>query len=57
MSETGTEDFLFPEVKMMINTFKIHSATPQTLDLTLYYAHDLKEFHTEIDANIIFSLF
>jgi hypothetical protein len=54
MSETRTEDFLFPEVKMMINTFKIHSATPQTLYLTLYYAHDLKEFHTKIAANIIF---
>jgi hypothetical protein len=51
---TGKEDFLFPEVKMKIYTSKIHSATTKTLDLTLYYTHDLKEFHTDIAANLIF---
>ena len=54
ISDTGTEDILFPEIKTMINTSKIHSATPQTLDLILYYTHYLKEFHTDIVANLIF---
>jgi hypothetical protein len=40
---------------MIINTFNIQSAKPHSLDLTMYDAHELKEFHIEMAANIIFS--